>query len=178
MTAQARSILTTLPADIARAMVVLAVVCLLRACWRNVRERRRHLGGKWYQTSPDPRGMQDVLRVDRVRVHVFRSWIWGQAVRLEPPDEQPKRWRFFGRVSGGHISGSFYTIDLNSNPRSHGTFHLQMIDPFVWVGEYTTAVGGIDHGNPSSVVQELRHFPLEWAREVGAPRRIMTSPHS
>jgi hypothetical protein len=170
VTAQVRSILTSLPADIARAMAVLMVGYIVRVCWRSLRAHRRHLGGIWFQTSPDPRGVKDVLRVDRVHAYVFRAWIWGVAERQEPPDEQPKRWRFFGRISGGQISGSFYTIDLNSNPRSNGTFYLQMIDPFVWFGEYTTAVGGIDHGSPLSVTQEVQHFPLKWTREVGARR--------
>ena len=40
-----------------------------------------------------------------------------------------------------------------------------MIDPFIWVGRYTTALGGLGGGQDSTaVIQELKDFPLEWTR--------------
>jgi hypothetical protein len=133
------------------------------------RARRGHLAGIWYQTSPDPRGVQEVLRVDQVHLHTAGSRIRGYVNRHTPAEERPKQWRFRGRVSGPLISGYFWTTDIHSNPRSCGTFHLQMVDPFLWVGRYTTVVGTVDPRRPSSDTQELKDLPLEWNREP--PRR-------
>jgi hypothetical protein len=157
--------------DVLRAVAVLAVLQVLRVCLRTLRMRRSHLAGVWYQTSPDPRPGLDVVRVDYMRVHTFGPWIWGSAERREPPQQQPKRWHFLGRVSGSLIAGFFWTTDVHSNPRSCGTFHLQMIDPSSWVGHYTTAVGAIG-ANSSAVTQRLRSFRLEWARELGVTRHV------
>jgi hypothetical protein len=77
-----------------------------------------------------------------------------------------------GRARRRHLAGVWYqtspyfwTTDIQSNPRSCGTFHLQMVDPFLWVGRYTTAVG---RAESSIVIQELKDLPLEWAREAPA----------
>jgi|SRR5829696_4388130 len=129
------------------------------------RARRSHLAGVWYQTSPDPRGVQEELRVDQLHVHTLGSHIWGYADRQSPTDEQPKRWRFRAKVSGALIYGYFWTTDIHSNPRSYGTFHLQMVDPYLWVGRYTTAVGAVEPDSTFTVTQELKDFPLEWNRE-------------
>jgi hypothetical protein len=135
------------------------------------RVRRGHLAGVWYQTSPDPRGVQEVLRVDEVHVHIVGSQIWGYADRQSPTEEQTKRWRFRGKVCGSLIVGYFWTTDIHSNPRSNGTIHLQMVHPFLWVGRYTTAVGAVKKGSTSTVTQELKDLPLEWSREPPARHR-------
>jgi hypothetical protein len=132
---------------------------------RTSRARGDHLAGIWYQTSPDPRGVQETLRVDEVHLHTFASRIWGHVSRQAPAEEQPKQWRFRGRVSGPLLFGYFWTTDVHSNPRSCGTFHLQMVHPFLWVGRYTTAVGAVDRRKSSTVIQELKDLPLEWNRE-------------
>jgi hypothetical protein len=165
--AQSNSFLTRLLEATLSGLVALLLVWAFRACLQKVRARRRHLAGIWCQTSPDPRGVQEVLRLDHLYVHNIGSWIWGYVKRQEPPEEQPKRWRFRGRVSGSLIIGYFWTTDMHSNPRSYGTFHLQMFDPFTWVGRYTTAVG--TGSSSTAVTQELKDFPLEWTRE--RPRR-------
>lgn len=148
-------------AGLVTAVLIRAIASLMRVG----RARRKRLAGDWYQTSPDPRGVQEVLRVDRVRLYTFASRIWGRVDRQAPAEEQPKRWRFRGRVSGAFLFGYFWTPDIQSNPRSNGTFHLQMVDPFLWVGRYTTAVGAVDAVNPLTVTQELKDLPLEWNRE-------------
>lgn len=161
--------------DVLRAVAVLAVLRVLRVCIRRLRVRRSHLAGGWYQTSPDPSPDLDLVRVDRMRVHSLGSWVWGSAERQEPPEQQPKHWRFVGRVSGSLMAGFFWTTDVHSNPRSCGTFHLQMVNPSCWVGRYTTSVGAIGGVNSSAVTQELRSFPLKWERELGATRLIPPS---
>ena len=175
MIAQAQAIFTGLLDDVLRAVAVVAVLHVLRVCLRTLRVRRSHLAGDWFQTSPDPSPDLDVVRVDRLRGHTLGSWIWGSAERQEPPEQQPRHWHFVGRVSGSLIAGFFWTIDVHSNPRSCGTFHLQMVNPSCWVGHYTTAVGAIGGINSSAVTQELRSFALKWERELGAARLIPPS---
>jgi hypothetical protein len=144
-------------------MLVLLLAWLLGASKQRIRARRRHLTGTWYQTSPDPRGVQQYLRFDRVRLYNLFSLVYGSVERLEPLEERPKRWRFLGRVSGPLMCGHFWATDMTSNPRSYGTFHLQMVHPFLWVGRYTTSVGSLD--GATAVTQELKDFPLEWSRD-------------
>jgi hypothetical protein len=165
LAARSDPLLVDLLIAILSGLVTILLVRAVAAVLRIGRARRRHLAGVWYQTSPDPRGVQDVLRVDQVHLHTFASWIWGYVNRQAPAEERPKRWRFRGRVSGPLIFGYFWTTDIQSNPRSCGTFHLQIVDPFLWVGRYTTAVG---RAESSIVTQELKDLPLEWAREASA----------
>jgi hypothetical protein len=172
--ASSGSLILDLLIAILAGLMTLLLVRALATLVRIGRARRGHLAGTWYQTSPDPRGVQRMLRVDQVHLRTFASRIWGYADRQAPAEEQPKRWRFRGRVSGALIFGYFWTTDIHSNPRSNGTFHLQMVDPFLWVGRYTTAVGAVDTGNSSTVIQELKDLPLEWSREP--PRRRHPDP--
>jgi hypothetical protein len=165
--AQSDLIVAGLPEGVLVGIILLVLNQAFKAFLWTVRARRRHLAGVWHQTSPDPRGVQEQLRWDQVHLHTLGSWIWGYVKRQEPSEEQPKRWRFLGRISGAQLSGCFWTIDIHSNPRSHGTFHLQMVDPDTWVGRYTTAVGIRDQSN--AVTQELKDLPLEWTRQ--RPRR-------
>jgi hypothetical protein len=167
--ASSDSLILNLCIGVAAGLLTLLVVRAGRSLIRIYRARRGHLGGIWYQTSPDPRGVQEVLRVDEIDLHTLGPWIWGYVHRQTPAEEQPKQWRFRGRVSGPLIFGYFWTTDIHSNPRSCGTFHLQMVDPFLWVGRYTTVVGAVDRRRSSTVVQELKDLPLEWNRQP--PRR-------
>jgi hypothetical protein len=64
-------------------LVTILLVRAVAAVLRISRARRRHLAGVWCQTSPDPRGVQDLLRVDQVHLHTVASWIWGYVNR--PP---------------------------------------------------------------------------------------------
>jgi hypothetical protein len=146
-------------------LMTLLLVRVVKMMVRTARLRSDHLAGVWHQKSPDPRGVQRVFRNDQVLLHTFASRIWGEINRKTPAEEQPKSWHLRGRVSGPLIFGYFWTTDIHSNPRSCGTFHLQMVDPFRWVGRYTTAVGAVDRNNSSTVTQELKDLPVEWTRE-------------
>jgi hypothetical protein len=168
--ASSDSLILDLAIGILAGLMTLLVVHVVTTLFRIGRARRNHLAGIWHQTSPDPRGVQRVLRRDQVHLHTFGSQFWGEVSRQSPTEEQPKRWRLRGRVSGPLIFGHFWTTDIHSNPRSCGTFHLQMVDPFRWVGRYTTAVGVVDPINSSTVIQELKDLPVEWNRHP--PRRI------
>jgi hypothetical protein len=78
-----RSLLFDLLIATLSGLVTILLVRAVAAVLRIGRAPRRHLAGVWYQTSPDPRGVQDLLRVDQVHLHTIASWIWGYVNR--PP---------------------------------------------------------------------------------------------
>jgi hypothetical protein len=145
-----------------RGLVVVILVWMVRAAIRRILMRRRYVGGRWYQTSLDPRGPR-CPRHDRVEVYRCFSFIWGHCERLEPTEERPKRWRFRGRVSQSIITGEFWTDDSISNPRSVGVFLLQRLDSATWIGLYSSWVS-IPNGE-TGVLQKPKSFPLRWERE-------------
>jgi hypothetical protein len=169
VTASSGSPILDLTIAILGGLITLLLVHVVTTLVQVAQARSNHLARLWYQLSPDPRGVQRVLRQDLVNLHTLRSFIWGEISRQKPDEEQSKRWRLLGKVSGPLIVGIFWTTDIHSNPRSCGTFHLQMVDPFRWVGRYTTAVGAIDRINPSIVTQELKDLPVEWTRDPPGP---------
>ena len=53
-------------------------------------------------------------------------------------------------------------MDTISNPRSYGTFHLQMVDLGLWTGRYTSTV--TTPQGPDGLYARLMSFPLDWSR--------------
>jgi hypothetical protein len=150
---------------IASGLILVLLGWIGRSLFSAIESRTSGPTGMWYVSTPEAHktGANREFRCDLLRLKRFSGYIWGSAKRLQPTEQQGKSWRLIGRLSHSNAYGHFWTLDLRSNPRSYGTFHLQMTRLSEWSGVYSTTV--VYERGMHSVVQSIATAPMRWSRE-------------
>ena len=123
-----------------------------------LRYRKRALTGNWEQIIEDG---QSVKR-DLVRCRHIGDKLKGTIERLEPEDQNYKRWKFEARKRSSMIFGSFWATDLRNN-ESYGTIQHYLINNSNLEGFYVKLEVTAQE---SKLVSTLKETHFRWQRLV------------
>lgn len=139
--------------SIAGALAVLLVQLSIRY-WR---EERGQLTGQWDQVIP--KSGAEPEKHDLVSCRDNGSWLKGKIERIEPIDQNFKKWRFLGLRRDALIFLVFWSTDKIRNPSSFGTIQLHFATSNCWEGFYVKL---IVTSKGEQFTGQLEEFNLVW----------------
>lgn len=124
-----------------------------------LRSRRGILTGTWSQIIDAQKG--EPFKHDLLRCRHFGSDLRGTIERIEPKDQDYKRWTFRGKRIGNLVFVTFWTSDQVKNPASYGTIQLNVINENDLRGFYVKLI--VTPGQ-KQFSGDLQDFSLQWKR--------------
>jgi hypothetical protein len=122
------------------------------------RYRKRALTGNWEQIIEDGQ----TIKRDLVRCRHVGDKLSGTIERLEPADQNYKRWKFEAQQRGSMIFGTFWTTDLRNN-ESYGTIQHYLITNSRLEGFYVRLEVTTQE---SKLIGNLKETRFRWHRLV------------
>lgn len=147
-------------ANIVASVLGAAVFSLLAATIQFVRYRTGELAGTWDQQVLDENGV--VAKLDEVRCRHYGTHIKGTIRRIDPIDQQSKRWRFYGEVRHKLLFCIYFTTSAKKNPGSYGTIQLHILNNGLLEGFYVRIKETAD--DEMKLASELSRVRLKWVR--------------
>jgi hypothetical protein len=120
--------------------------------------RKRALTGEWEQIIEDGQ----TIRRDLVHCRHIGDRLEGTIERLEPADQNYKRWKFEAQKRHSMIFGTFWATDLTNN-ESYGTIQHYLITNSKLEGFYVKLEVTTEE---NKVVSNLKETRFRWQRLV------------